>query len=139
MPTAILDLKGTDEIELRAYFDRLFDLPEFDASLQVRLPGIFTPNMAKAINALREDDGDRFDDALDKVLDDVDSPERRLALAEAVLRLRDQSQINRKLAAMAVFELDRPQSMVFRSSVAESRAVLAGEQRTPAGLLIATA
>ena len=40
---------------------------------------------------------------------------------------------------MAVLELDRPESMIFRSSVAESLAVLAGEQRTPAGLLLATA
>lgn len=136
---AIADLKGTDELELRAYFERLFDLPEFDASLQVRLPGIITPDMARAINALRGDDGDRFDDALDKVLDAVDSPERRLALAEAALRLRDQGQLNRKFAAIAVFELDRPESVLFRSSVAESLAVLAGEQRTPAGLLLATA
>jgi len=40
---------------------------------------------------------------------------------------------------VAVIELDRPESITFRSSVAESLAVLAGEQRTPAGLLLATA
>jgi hypothetical protein len=136
---AIADLQGTDEIELRLYFDQLLDLPELDVSLQVRLPGIITPDMEQAINALRDDDGDRFDDALDKVFNAIDSPERRLALAEAVLRLRDQGQIKRKLAAMAVLELDRPESMTFRSSVAESLAVLAGEQQTPAGLLLATA
>jgi len=136
---AIADLNGTDEIELRAYFDQLLDLPELDVSLQVRLPGIITPDMERAINALRDDDDDGFDDALEKVLDVTDSPERRLALAEAVLRLRDQGQIKRKFAAMAVLELDRPESMIFRSSMAESLAVLAGEQRTPAGLLLATA
>ena len=136
---AIADLNGTDEIELRAYFEGLLDLPELDASLQVRLPGIITPDMERAINALRDDDGEGFDDALEKVLDAIDSPERRLALAEAVARLRDQGQIKRKFAAMAVLELDRPESMVFRSSVAQSLAVLAGEQRTPAGLLLATA
>jgi len=135
---AIADLGGTDEIELRVYFDQLLDLPELDVSLQVRLPGIITPDMERAINALRDDDGERFDDALDKVLNAIDSPERRLALAEAVLKIRDQGQIKRKLAAMAVIELDRPESMTFRSSVAESLAVLAGEQRTPAGLLLAT-
>jgi hypothetical protein len=136
---AIADLKGTDKIELRAYFDQLLDLPELDVSLQVRLPGIITPDMARAINALRDDDGDGLDDALDKVLNAMDSPERRLALAEAVLRFRDQGQINRKFAAVAVMELDRPESITFRSSVAESLAVLAGEQRTPAGLLLAAA
>ena len=136
---AIADLQGIGEIELRVYFDQLVDLPELDASLQVRLPGIITPDIERAINALRDDDGDGFDDALDSVLNAIDSPERRLALAEAVLRLRDQGQITRKLAAMAVLELDRPESMTFRSSVAESLAVLAGEQPTPAGLLLATA
>ena len=65
---AVADLKGTDRIELRAYFDQLLDLPELDVSLQVRLPGIITPDMARAINALRDDDGDGFDDAVDKVL-----------------------------------------------------------------------
>ena len=74
---AIADLNGTDEIELRAYFDQLLDLPELDVSLQVRLPGIITPDMERAINALRDDDDDGFDDALEKVLDVTDSPERR--------------------------------------------------------------
>ena len=136
---AIADLNGTDEIELRAYFDQLLYLPEMDTSLQVRLPGIITPDMERAINALRDDDDEGFDEVLDKVVNAIDSPERRLALAEAVLRLRDQGQITRKFAAMAVLELDRPESMVFRSSVAESLAILAGDQRTPAGLLVATA
>ena len=133
---AITDLNGTDEIELRAYFDKLLYLPEIDTTLQVRLPGIITPEMNRAIDALRDGDDEEFDEALDKVVSAIDSPERRLALAEAVLRLRDQGQITRKFAAMAVLELDRPDSMVFPSSVAESLAILAGDQRTPAGLLV---
>jgi hypothetical protein len=136
---AIADLQETDEIELRAYFDELLDLPELDVSLQVRLPGIITPDMDSAINALRDDDFDDFDDALDGVVAAIDSPECRLTLAQAVLKLRDQGHIKRKFAAMAVLELDRPESMLFRSSVAESLAVLAGEQHTPAGLFLATA
>jgi hypothetical protein len=136
---AIADLNGTNEIELRAYFDQLLDLPELDVSLQIRLPGIITPDMERAINTLRDGDGDGFDDALDQVRNAIDSPERRLALAKAVLALRDQGKITKKFAAMAVIEIDRPQSMTFRSSVAESLAVLAGEQHTPAGLLLATA
>ena len=135
---AIEDLSGTDEIELRVYFDGLVDLPELDESLQVRLPAIVTPDMERAIDALRDDDYDGFDDALERVLGAIDSPERRLALAEAVLRLRDQGQIQRKFAAMAVLEIDRQSRCSSRSSVAESLAVLAGEQRTPAGLLLAT-
>ena len=36
----------------------------------------------------------------------IDSADRRLELAQAVLRLRDQGQIKRKFAAIAVLELD---------------------------------
>jgi hypothetical protein len=136
---AIADLQGLDEIELHAYFDRLLELPELDVSLQVPLPRLVTPDMERAIDALRDDDYDDFDDALDEVVAAIDSHERRLALAEAVLALRDSGRITRKFAAMAVLELDRPDSMTFRSSAAESLAVLAGEQDTPAGLFLATA
>jgi len=126
---AIAVLNGTDEVELRAYFDQLLYLPEIDTSLQVRLPGIITPDMDRAINALSDDDDEEFDEALDKVVSAIDSADQRLDLAQAVLRLRDQGQINRKFAAIAVLELDRGESMVFRSSVAESLAILAGDQR----------
>ena len=136
---AIADLERHRRDRTTRLLRRLIDLPELDVSLQVRLPGIITLDMERAINALRDDDADGFDNALDSVLNAIDSPERRLTLAEAVLRLRDQGQITRKFAAMAVLEIDRPESMIFRSSVAESLAVLAGEQRTPAGLLLATA
>ena len=135
---AIADLNGTDEIELRTYFDQLLYLPEIDTSLQVRLPGIITPDMDRAINALRDDDDEEFDEALDKVVSAIDSADRRIDLAQAVLTLRDQGQIKQKFAAIAVLELDRNESMVFRSSVAESLAILAGDQPTPAGLLVAT-
>jgi hypothetical protein len=135
---AITDLSGTDEVELRTYFDQLLHLPEIDTSLQVRLPGIITPDMERAINALRDDDDEEFDEALEHVVSAIDSADRRLELAHAVLKLRDQGQIKRKFAAIAVLELDREESMVFRSSVAESLAVLAGDQTTPAELLVAT-
>jgi hypothetical protein len=94
--------------------------------------------MDRAINALRDDDDEEFDEALDKVVSAIDSADRRIDLAQAVLTLRDQGQIKRKFAAIAVLELDRNESMVFRSSVAESLAILAGDQPTPAGLLVAT-
>ena len=68
----------------------------------------------------------------------LDSPGRCLALAEAVFKLRDQGQIDRKFAARALIELDRRESVLVRNSVAESLAVLTGEPCTPAGLLLAT-
>jgi hypothetical protein len=104
---------------MRALFDQLAHLPELDLSLQVPLPAILTPDVDRAVRALRQDDGDEFDRALEKVVPMVDTLDRRIDLAQAV------------------FELDRPESTLFMSSVAESIGILAGEGRTPTGLLVA--
>ena len=130
-------LAGTEKIEMRALLDRLVDLPELDLSLQTPLSGIVTPQVDRAVRALHHEDEDEFDRALAQVVPLVDTVDRRIDLAQAVIALRDQGRVPPKLAAMAVFELDRPQSILFMSSVAESMAVLAGEQRTPAGLVVA--
>ncbi len=134
----INDLIGVPELELRALFDQLLYLPEMDVALQVRLPGIITPDIDRAINALRDDEDELFDHVLEKVVADLDTHDRRIELARAVIELRDQGRLPPALAAAAVLELDRPESILFRSSVAESIAVLAGDQCTPAGLLVAT-
>ena len=92
---------------MRALFNQLVYLPAVDASLQVRLPSVITADMDRAINALRDDHGTVFDEALGKVVPAVDTLERRIELAQAVIALRDQERIPAKLAAVAVFELDR--------------------------------
>ena len=121
---------------MRVLFDQLILLPEIDTSLQVRLPGIITPNIDHAINALQDDDDEGFDEALAHVVPAVDTLERRIELARAVINLRDQGRIPPNLAAIAVLELDRPKSTFFLSSVAASIAVLAGEQKTPTVLVV---
>ena len=126
------DLRGIDEVELRSLFDELLYLPEIDTSLQLRL-GILTPMMDSAIRSIQEDDVDVLDQVFDKVVAEVDSPSRRIELAQAVVTLRDQGRIPADLAATAVLELDRKESTFFLSSVAESLAVLAGDRSTPTG------
>ena len=113
-------------------------LPEIDLSLQVPLPRIITPAIDQAISALQDGAGERFDQVLAQVVPTVDTMDQRINLAQAVLALRNHGRISAKLAAMAVFELDREQSILFTSAVAESIGVLAGDQRTPNGLLIAS-
>lgn len=142
MPLDMIDvalsvLRSTSEIELRAHFDKLIYLPEIDLSLQVPLPGIITPDLDHAIDALRDDDGDEFDRILDRVVPTVDTVQRRIDLACAAIALRDQQRIPAVLAAIAVLDLDREESILFTSSVAESISVLAGDQRTPSGLVVA--
>jgi hypothetical protein len=133
----VLDLKGTDKVDLRCLFDQLPSLPAIDTTLQTRL-GILTPDMDRAMDALRNDDDDEFDLALNKVVPEVDSIDRRIELARAVITLRDQGRIPPKLAATALIELDCNESTLFHSSVAESLRVLAGDHRTPQGLIVAT-
>ena len=133
----ISDLAGTSKLEIRSLFDQLVYLPELDLSLQVPLPLIRTPHLDRAIRALQDDEDDVFDQELTHVVPLVDNAEHRSTLARAVVALRDQGRVPSKLAALAVLELDRETSTFFISSVAESIAVLAGDQRTPSGLLVA--
>ncbi len=130
-------LRHTDVAEMRRQFDRLAELPETDLSLQVPLPRIITPALDQAITALRQDDVEEFDRILPQIVGTVDSVERRMDLARAILFLRDEGRISPILAAIAVVELDREESILFTSAVAESISVLAGDQRTPSGLLVA--
>ena len=130
-------LRHTDVAEMRRQFDRLADLPDTDLSLQVPLPGIITPALDQAITALRQDDVDEFDRILPQIVETLDSVERRIDLARAVLSLRDEGRVSPVLAAIAVAELDREESIFFTSAVAESISVVAGERRTPGGLLVA--
>ena len=67
-------------------------MPEIDTSLQLRL-GILTPTMDSAIGAIQDDDVDVLDEVFDKVVAEVDSPSRRIELAQAVTTLRDQGRI----------------------------------------------
>ena len=133
----LVELSGTSKIEMYSLFDQLVSLPELDLSLQVPLPVIRTPDIDRAVRALMEDDTDEFDNALSQVMAVVDTVYNRLLLARAVVILRDAGKISQKLAALAVIELDRETSTFFMSSVAESLSLLAGDRRTPSGLLVA--
>jgi hypothetical protein len=134
---SVCELADTTRDEFDDLFSELVDLPELDLSLQVPLPKIWTPEIDRAIGALHADDTEAFDEALSDVVSRVDTIKQRLLLARAVVILRDAARISKKLAALAMIELDCEDSAFFASSVAESLAVLAGDQRTPSGLLVA--
>ena len=74
--------------------------------------------------------------AVDTVADQLDTPERRAALARAVLHLRDLGRIDRRLAATAIIDLWTPSSALFKASVVQSIAVSVGAAQTPSGLLV---
>jgi len=131
------DLTGSDLAGFRSLYAELIDLPELDLSVHVRLPVLRTPEITRAAAALATGDDAAFDRALREVRGTVDTVERRLELAHAVLALRDQGRITRALAAVAIIDLNQPDSALFTSSLAQAIAVSGGEERTPSGLLVA--
>jgi hypothetical protein len=125
------DLNEFDEL-----FDEIIDLPTLDVSLQTNPPRLLTPELERLRVALDEDDEDAFDDAVDAVVDQLDTPEVRATLARAVLKLRDLGRIDRRLAATAIIDLWTPHSGLFQASVVQSIAVSVGAAKTPSGLLV---
>jgi hypothetical protein len=114
-----------DEDKIEALLEEVLYLPAIDTSLQPHL-GIITPDMNRAIDAFDNDEIKEFVDAAIEVAESVDSQDRRLRLAQAVLTLRDEGEIPTDLAAAAVLDLDGKKSNLLLSSVAQSLMVMAG-------------
>lgn len=131
-------LAGVGETGFRELYDEMIYLPELDVSLHLRLPGIVTPEVEAAIDALDDPDHENFDKALWGAARFLNTVERRLELAEAVLALRDRGLISPKLAAVAIFDLNSEDSALFLSSLAQAIVVAGGEETTPSGLLVAS-
>src|SRR5262245_28978801 len=83
------DLDGVDRVEFDELFHEAIHLPELDLSLQVRLPALSSPAIERARAALHDDDTDTFDDALWDVARQLDTPQRRLDLARAIIDYRN--------------------------------------------------
>ena len=119
-------------------YDEVVYLPDLDLSLQVRLPGVFTPAIEHAVRACSAHDEDGFDAAVRVVSRELDTVERRLELAEALLELRDRNLVEPPLAAVGIIDLNQRESALLISSVAQAVAVASGDEKTPSGLLVAT-
>jgi SEC-C motif len=130
-------LVGKDRAAFHELYGEMIDLPELDVSLHVRLPGLITPEVEAAMSALADGADDRFDEALAAAMTTVNTVERRLELAEAVLALRDRGLVQPDLAAVSIIDLNRDDSALLLSSLAQAIAVRCGTEATPSGLLLA--
>ena len=135
--TVVNAISHIDETEFRELYDEMIYLPELDVSLHLRLPSIVTPDVAAAMFALADKDEDGFDDALYVVAETLNTIERRLELAEAVIALRDRELIDPKLVAVAIVDLNNEDSALLISSLAQAIAVKSGSEATPSGLMLA--
>jgi len=134
---AIPDLAGLSDRALDHLWEGLIDLPGIDLSLLVDLPQLIGPDLQRLRESIEDDDPDWGWDALTAVATQIDTPQQRAKLADAIVQLRDQHQINRRQAAYALLDLDSRSTRLIAASLIEAVAVSVGVSRTPAGLHIA--
>lgn len=133
----IHDLDGLSDRALDRLADELMDLPAIDLSLLVTLPRLIGPDLERLCEAIERDDPKWGRDALTAVHKQIDNPQQRARLADAVIRLRDQNRIGRPQAAFALLNLHSRSNRFIAASLLEAVAVHTGVKRTPGGLKIA--
>ena len=134
---AIPDLAGLSDHAIDHLSEGLIDLPALDLSLLVTLPKLIGPDLERLREAIEHDDPDWGWDALTAVHTQIDTPQQRARLADAIVQLRDQRRINRRQAAYALLDLDSRSPRFIAASLLEAVAVSIGASRTPGGLHIA--
>jgi hypothetical protein len=134
---AVPDLAGLSDRALDHLWEGLMDLPGVDYSLLVTLPRLIGPDLQRLRESIEHDDPDWGWDALAAVHKQIDTPQQRARLADAIIRLRDQRRINRRQAAYALLDLSTSSTRFIAASLLEAVAVSVGVSRTPGGLHLA--
>ncbi len=134
---AVADLAGLSDRALDHLWEGLIDLPSTDYSLLVTLPKLIGPDLQRLREAIEHDDPDWGWDALTAVHKQIDTPQQRARLADAIVRLRDQRLINRRQAAYALLDLSTRSTRLIGASLLQAAAVSVGASQTPGGLHIA--
>ena len=134
---AIEDLADLSDGALELLFEKLFDLPTIDLSLHVALPQLISPELQRLRDAIADDDPDSGWEELTIVTDQIDTPQQRVRLADALLRLHDQGRLPWSLAAYAIYHLSTRSQHLLAASLTHTIAVSVGASRTPGGIQIA--
>jgi hypothetical protein len=132
-------LAGVSEVELVSLLGRLADLPRQDLSLQLELPKLVSPELARLCGAVADDDEDAAEDSLRHVLETIDTPLERARLAKAAVALRTAGSLDVRLAAAALIDLASGSRELLCASLLEAIAVRVGATRTPGGIVLAAA
>jgi hypothetical protein len=131
------DLAGLSDRALDHLWDQLVNVPAVDYSLLVTLPQLIGPDLQRLREAIEHDDPDWGWDALTAVHKQIDTPQQRARLADAIVRLRNHGRLNRRQAAYALLDLSTRSTRFVAASLLEAVAVSVGISRTPGGLHIA--
>jgi hypothetical protein len=133
----IHELDGLSDRALEHLAEEIMDLPALDLSLLVELPKLIGPDLERLCEAIEHDEPEWGWDALTAVHSQVDSPQQRARLADAVVRLGDQNRIGRRQAAFALMNLHSKSNRFIAACLLETVAVHTGVKPTPGGLKIA--
>ena len=134
---AAADLEGLSERALEHLWEQLLDIPATDLSLLVTLPKLIGPDLKRLQEAISRDDPDWGWDALTTVAEQIDTPQQRAKLADALVALRDQHHLNRRQAAAALLDLDSRSTRLIGASLLDAIAISVGVESTPGGLRLA--
>lgn len=134
---AIEDLAGLSDTALELLWERLFDLPTIDLTLHVTLPQLISPELQRLRDAIADDDPDSGWDELRVVTNQIDTPQQRARLADAILHLHNNGRLPRSLAAYAIYHLNTPSQHLLAASVIHTISVQVGASHTPGGLKLA--
>jgi hypothetical protein len=133
----IHELDGLSARALEQLSDQLFDLPALDLSVLVTLPKLIGPDLERLREAIEHDDPDWGWNALTNLHKQIDTPQQRAQLADAIVHLRDQHRIGRRQTACALLNLHTSGRRLIAASLMEAVAIQVGAKRTPGGLQIA--
>jgi hypothetical protein len=122
-----------DLIEL---YEAVAELPRLDLRLQLPLPRLLSPALARLRSAIADKAPDEFEESLPAALAEVDNPLARARLARSVIALRDEGRIPRDVAAAALLDLDSEGEAMVREALVAALGVDCGAARTPSGLLL---
>ena len=81
------------------------------------LPTLITPEFEQLLQAARDDDPDDADEVIDSLVDTIDTPHQRAALARAVINLRDSGKLTARQAAAVIIDLESRSQTLLRASL----------------------
>jgi SEC-C motif-containing protein len=131
------DLAALPDRALDHLWEQLVDVPAVDYSLLVTLPKLIGPDLQRLRESIEHDDPDWGWNALTAVHKQIDTPQQRARLADAIVALRDRGRLNRRQAAYALLDLSTRSTRFVAASLLEAVAVSVGVSRTPGGLHVA--
>ncbi len=123
--------------EFEELLDQMVDLPDQALSLTAPLPPILPPPLQRLARAVADDDEESVEAALEIALPAYDTSLTRARMARAVIAERDAGRIDKRVAAVALWNLSSRSVMLLRAALLHAVGIASGAMETPSGILVA--